>query len=157
MEQQTHVSSNLTGAQPNHGLGTKGSGFHLEALVHPWRVFTHPSEVLAHPAFSKQEKRAVLASWASDAYAVESAPALRCPPGSETPVPLADIMGALRTLDTEGHALHGDNAQRPRWLSSWRPTGWPKRAFSMPNRLRWLPSRRRDQEARNNQLAQAEL
>jgi len=102
MEQQTLVSSNLTGAQPNHGLETKGSGFHLEALVHPWRVFTHPSEVLAHPALSKQEKRAVLASWASDAYAVESAPALRCPPGSETPVPLADIMGALRTLDTEG-------------------------------------------------------
>ena len=148
MEQYTLVSSNLTGAQPNHVPETKGCGFHLEALVHPWRVFTHPSEVLAHPALSKQEKRAVLASWASDAYAVEAAPALRCPPGSETPVPLTDIMEALRNLDMEGPALSVDNAQRRRWLGSWRSTGWPKWAFDMPGRLRWMPSRRRDSDAR---------
>ena len=54
MKQQTCVSLTLPSAA--------GGGFHLEALVHPWRVFTHPSEVLAHPALSPQEKRAVLAS-----------------------------------------------------------------------------------------------
>jgi len=77
MEQYTHVSSNSPGVQRDKPPEVKGgSSFYLEALVHPWRVFTSPSEVLAHPALSAQEKRAVLASWASDAYAVESAPAL---------------------------------------------------------------------------------
>jgi hypothetical protein len=123
MKQQTRVSLTPPSAA--------GGGFHLEALVHPWRVFTHPSEVLAHPALSRQEKRAVLASWASDAYTVESAPALRCPPGSETPVRLADILDALRALDGED-AARSDAAPRHSWFHVWRPAGT----------FRWSPARK---------------
>lgn len=143
MEQHTHVSSNSPGVQRDNPPEVNGgSSFYLEALVHPWRVFTSPSEVLAHPALSAQEKRAVLASWASDAYAVESAPALRCPPGSETPVALADIMEALRALDAEEPALRMGDTNRRHWLGRWRSTGWPKRAFNNSDKLRWLPSSR---------------
>jgi hypothetical protein len=45
------------------------------------------------------EKRAILSSWASDACAVESMPALRQPPGAERPVSFDEIMDALRRLD----------------------------------------------------------
>jgi len=46
-----------------------------------------------------QEKRAILSSWASDACAVESIPALRKPPGATRPVGFDAIMDALRSLD----------------------------------------------------------
>src|SRR4051812_16832480 len=60
-----------------------------EAFIAPGDVFRHPREVLAYPGLSKAEKRAILASWASDARAVESCPALRCLPGCKAePVPL---------------------------------------------------------------------
>ena len=39
--------------------------------------FHHPSEVLANPDLTVAERRAILASWASDARAVEDAPQLR--------------------------------------------------------------------------------
>ena len=53
------------------------SGFDLQALLHPAGAFTHPTDVLRDPDLTLNEKRAILASWASDACAVESAPALR--------------------------------------------------------------------------------
>ena len=45
------------------------------------------------------EKRAILASWASDACAVEAAPAVRLVPGAGRTVQFDDIIDALRTLD----------------------------------------------------------
>ncbi|WP_352127855.1 hypothetical protein [Mesorhizobium sp. dw_380] len=45
-----------------------------------------------------QEKRAIPSSWASDACAVESVPALRMPPGVSERVSF-DAMDALRQLD----------------------------------------------------------
>ena len=72
----------------------------FEALVAPGDVFRHPREVLTYPALSPTEKRAVLASWASDACAVESCPALRCLPGCKAePVPVDDVLAALLALD----------------------------------------------------------
>ncbi|WP_409527517.1 hypothetical protein [Rhizobium leguminosarum] len=68
---------------------------------HPHLHFTSPNEVLAAD-ISAQEKRAILASWASDLYAVESVPALRQPPGVPSPVRYADILAALKALDDEG-------------------------------------------------------
>ena len=51
--------------------------FDLNAVLHPGTVFDHPRDVVADAALSLSEKRAILASWASDAAAVTSNPALR--------------------------------------------------------------------------------
>lgn len=75
----------------------------FEAFVSPGDVFRHPREVLAYPNLSPAEKRAILASWASDARAVESCPTLRCLPGSRAePVPLHEVLAALQALDGDG-------------------------------------------------------
>jgi hypothetical protein len=55
--------------------------------------------VLRDDTLERSEKRAILSSWASDACAVESMPALRQPPGAESPIPFDVIMDALRRLD----------------------------------------------------------
>jgi hypothetical protein len=53
------------------------------------------------PDLTLNEKRAILASWASDACAVESAPALRQAPNGMGPISFDDVMDALRTLDRQ--------------------------------------------------------
>jgi hypothetical protein len=73
----------------------------LDALLHPARAFEHPMKVVGDPDLTLSEKRAILASWASDACAVEAAPALRHPPGAGTSVQFDDIMDALRLLDQQ--------------------------------------------------------
>ena len=55
----------------------------------------HPSEVVNDADLTLNEKRAILASWASDACAVEAAPDLRAGPQGST-VRFYDIMEALR-------------------------------------------------------------
>ena len=42
--------------------------FDFQALLHPGIVFEHPKDVVAHPDLTLAEKRAILASWASDAF-----------------------------------------------------------------------------------------
>lgn len=83
---------------------TKGNGvdFDLDELLHPAQAFNHPSEVVNDPDLTLNEKRAILASWASDACAVEAAPALRT--GPKAPVRFDDIMEALRSLDKHANA-----------------------------------------------------
>lgn len=78
----------------------------LDQLLHPASAFSHPTEVVNDPDLTLNEKRAILASWASDACAVEAAPALR--QGRDRPVPFDDIMEALRTLDRQaaGHVRY---------------------------------------------------
>jgi len=76
------------------------TNFDLDELLHPARAFRHPSEVLHDPDLTLNEKRAILASWASDACAVEAAPALRQGPAG-CPVSFDDVMDALRTLDKQ--------------------------------------------------------
>jgi len=78
--------------------------FDLDELLHPAQAFGHPSEVVNDPDLTLNEKRAILASWASDACAVEAAPELRSAPHGST-VRFDDIMEALRTLDKQvnGH------------------------------------------------------
>jgi hypothetical protein len=74
--------------------------FDLNRLLHPAGAFRTPMEVVNEPDMTVQEKRAILASWASDACAVEAAPDLRQPP--EAPVVrFDDIMDALKRLDGE--------------------------------------------------------
>lgn len=62
--------------------------------------FTHPFEVARHPTLEPEVKRAILASWASDASAVPDQPALRQPAGVEAPVPVDDVLAALKALDS---------------------------------------------------------
>jgi hypothetical protein len=72
--------------------------YDLNQLLHPAQAFGHPSEVVNDPDLTLNEKRAILASWASDACAIEAAPDLR-----SNPVRFDDIMDALRTLDKQAN------------------------------------------------------
>ena len=75
------------------------SDLFLDRLIHPARFFSSPEDVLRDDTLDIHEKRAILSSWASDACAVESIPALRKPPGATRPVSFDAIMDALRSLD----------------------------------------------------------
>ena len=94
----------------------------FDYLLHPAGAFRTPMDVINDPDMTVQEKRAILASWASDACAVELAPNLRRPPSAHV-VHFDDIMDALKQLD-------GDTADKPehgrfinrvrRWKDSYR-------------------------------------
>ena len=71
----------------------------LNAIIHPGTVFEHPRDVVSHPTLSLSEKRAILASWASDASAIASCPSLRAPEGLKAPVKIDEILEALCALD----------------------------------------------------------
>jgi hypothetical protein len=73
--------------------------FDLHALLQPGSTFGHPLDVVSHPSLSLAEKRAILASWASDASAIASCPSLRAPEGLKAPVSIDDILEALCGLD----------------------------------------------------------
>lgn len=57
-----------------------------------------PIDVVKAKALSEDDKRTILASWASDFYAVDSKPALRQLPGT-TPVSIDEVQAALKELD----------------------------------------------------------
>jgi len=63
----------------------RGMEFELDHLLNPAAVFDHPRDVLNDADLSRQEKRAILSSWASDACAVDSMPGLRQQPGGRAP------------------------------------------------------------------------
>ena len=86
----------------------------LDHLLHPANAFDHPSAVVNDPDLMLNEKRAILAAWASDACAVEAAPELHTGPTGA--VRFDDIMDALRELDR--HA--GASATDPRLRKSVR-------------------------------------
>ncbi len=69
--------------------------------------FTHPSDVLTDPTLTPVQKRCILAAWASDAFAVEGKPWLRQIAGHKDPIPLAEILSALRSLDDDGDPPRG--------------------------------------------------
>ncbi len=73
--------------------------FDFDARLHPGTVFDHPRDVVVHPGLTTAEKRAILASWASDASAIASCPSLRSPAGLKKPVSIDEILEALCELD----------------------------------------------------------
>ncbi|SEM22984.1 hypothetical protein [Bradyrhizobium sp. OK095] len=92
----------------------------LNAILHPGSVYDHPRDVVEDPALSIGEKRAILASWASDAASVASNPALRELPGSNRIVTVDEILEALSMLD---HHPKGPPGGKPARLRSTSRTG----------------------------------
>lgn len=80
-------------------LQKQGLGAALERWLRPGVGFERPRQVLKDPLLELSEKRAVLASWASDASAVQDEPTLRWLLGTPEPVPLSEVREALETLD----------------------------------------------------------
>jgi hypothetical protein len=80
---------------------SKPCDLELEALLDPASAFAHPRDVVHDPDLSLNEKRAILAAWASDACALEAVPALRRSPAGRSPVPIDDIFDALKDLDRQ--------------------------------------------------------
>jgi hypothetical protein len=79
----------------------KRPAYDLDSLLHPAQAFEHPSRVVSDPDLTLNEKRAILASWASDACAIEAAPTLRKTPRTGRLIRFDDIMDALRALDRQ--------------------------------------------------------
>ena len=61
-------------------------------------IATWPADILNDPSLSKDEKRAILASWASDARAVPDAPLLRQLDNGSV-VDVDCVLDAIRSLD----------------------------------------------------------
>lgn len=70
-----------------------------ERWLRPAVGFRHPRDVLKDPDLTNADKRAILASWLSDASAVQDEPHLRWLLGTPEPVLVADIREALARLD----------------------------------------------------------
>jgi len=92
----THVASDKRDVAMTETENRKD--FKLDYLLHPAGSFRTPMDVLADPHTTVQEKRAILASWASDACTVEAVPKLRRLPSAPI-VRFDDIMEALKKLD----------------------------------------------------------
>ena len=81
-----------------HDLGLKDA---LKRSLRPAVGYDRPSDVLKDPDLDHEQKRAILSSWASDASAVRDRPAMRWLLGAPAPVPLAEVLEALRRLDRQ--------------------------------------------------------
>jgi|SRR3954451_16372493 len=97
---------------------SRGNVFDINYLLHPGTVFDHPRDVVDDPDLSVAEKRAILASWASDAAAIASCPAL-CTPGSlKRTVAIEEVLEALQSLD--GRPRDPPGGKPKRLHSIWR-------------------------------------
>ena len=85
---------------------TKPFDLELDELLDPASAFDHPRCVVDDPDLTLNEKRAILARWASDACALEAMPALRRLPKGRRPVPIDDIFDALKDLDRQAMDRH---------------------------------------------------
>jgi hypothetical protein len=101
----------LTGPTPTIHHNDYTERYDLDELLHPANAFAHPSKVVNDLDLTLSEKRAILASWASDACAVEAVPELRGQPG-KAPVSFDDIMDALRELDRQVGQHHRPHYRR---------------------------------------------
>jgi hypothetical protein len=68
-------------------------------VLMPGMQLRRPIDVVKARSLSIDDKRAILAAWASDFYAVDSKPALRQLPGTPEPVPIDEVQSALVELD----------------------------------------------------------
>lgn len=120
--------------QPELGQATIRHGWDPNELLHPAQAFEHPSHVVNDPDLTLNEKRAILASWASDACALEAAPHLRSAPGGKQPVLFDDVMEALRALDKQANekdaARYRRVLRRNRFEHRPRPSSMERRSIN---------------------------
>jgi hypothetical protein len=95
--------------------------FDLNTLLHPAQAFEHPTRVVNDPDLTLSEKRAILAAWASDACAVEPAPAMRLVARASRTVEFDDVMAALRELDLRSASTQKPKPHYRRVLENRRP------------------------------------
>ena len=110
--------------------------YDLNAILHPGSVFNHPRDVLADATLSRAEKRAILASWASDAAAVTSCPSLRAIPGTKNVVSIDDPGSPFQSGSLAANA-------------TWRQAG--KAKVDRPNRNGSLVTQGREKRRRRQQ------
>jgi hypothetical protein len=72
-----------------------------DSIFHPVSHHESPDDVLNDAKLSKDDKRVIFSSWASDMYVVDSHPALRKVPGIPHRLHLDDILAALKQLDDD--------------------------------------------------------
>ena len=96
----------------------------LDHLFHPAQAFQHRSAIIADHDLTLNEKRAILAAWASDACATAASPALRS--NGSVAVPIDDIFEALSELDRHARVEQG--------------CGWTTRQIRRQNIERWRQS-----------------
>lgn len=127
----------MTAANPatggSIGPGLPASDAEVDQLLHPSRHYARPADVVADSLLTVDERRAILASWASDACAVESNPPLRRPPLAAAPVTFDEIMDALSALDHIGRRRSGQTRRGRDVSASAAPYGRKPRATSLPS------------------------
>jgi len=108
----------------------------LNSFLHRGLAFGHPLDVVSDPNLTLAEKRAILASSASDASAIASCPSLRAPEGLKAPVTIDEILEAnapwTKAPGTRPAAgpcgSDRSNVPRPRrWTVENRPASRPDR------------------------------
>jgi hypothetical protein len=87
----------------------------LDDLLRPADAFSDPQEVVCDPDLTVNEKRAILASWASGACAVEATPMPRRSSSGST-VSFDDIMDALKELDQQAREGLKRTPKYRRWM-----------------------------------------
>ena len=92
----------------------------LDDLLVPSLAFADPWEVANDPDLTLAEKRAILASWASDAQAAKNVPALRQVPTGNRFVPIDEILAALRSLDRKPSAVRAKRDMRRASIEAYR-------------------------------------
>jgi hypothetical protein len=99
-------------------------------------TFKHPREVLANPFLDALQKRCILATWASDAFAVDGKPWLRQIPGTDRQVRIGDIIAALKALDENDGPPPGAQRmpipEQRRTTRSVGQTAWEQKRRSTP-------------------------
>jgi hypothetical protein len=94
----------------------------LNAILHPGSVYDHPRDVVADNTLSIGEKRAILASWASDTAAVACNPACAKFPARIGWSPLTKF--SRRSPHSTTHPK-GRRAANPRECGQHRELRWP--------------------------------
>ncbi len=95
------------------------------------RTYGRPRDVVADPDLTTDEKRAILAAWASDQNAVDPLPTLRRLCGTNITADIDDVLDALCALDRDIRGSRSASVWRrhqDRWLSGVRQRSHPRRA-----------------------------
>ncbi|MBZ9799008.1 hypothetical protein [Mesorhizobium sp. ES1-4] len=108
----------------------------MPTCIGVWPLPKKLVEALNHPTMTLEAKRALLASWASDAHAIEDAPSLRRLDDGSV-IDVDELLRALNALDGDEQRLPPRRAAPPlRRVSPGRRRDWS----------RWIARVRRDDD-----------